>query len=122
MPVIARKDGVDTAVSEDHGQGEGCLSKVGLKTLDGFSDVFVNNVGVVRKGDKVGGPKWAVDSEDGGPDDHYLPGCMNVHQPALTSSSPNVFANNKNIGRKGDEYTAGHPITTGCSNVFANGD
>lgn len=47
------------------------------------------------------------------------------HSPPLDTYSPNVYANNKPIGRIGDHYDGDgtsqtHQITSGSSNVFAN--
>lgn len=101
MPAIARKDGADT-VSINHATCQGSTN-----TNVGSSNVFVNNIGVVRKGDAVQSHTFAP------------PACPS-HAPGLVSFSPNVFVNNLNIGRIGDAYGCGATISTGSSNVFAN--
>jgi len=101
MPAVARKDGVDK-VSINHPT---CQS--GTETDIGSSNVFVNGVGVVRKGD-------AVESHTFAP-----PACPS-HTPGLVTFSPNVFVNNLNLGRLGDRYDCGATISSGSSNVFAN--
>ena len=101
MPAIARKDGIDK-VSINHPTCQGSTV-----TNAGSSDVFVNNIGIVRKGD-------AVESHTFAP-----PACPS-HAPGLVSFSPNVFVNNLNVGRVGDQYGCGATINTGSSNVFVN--
>ena len=75
-------------------------------TNTGSSDVFVNNIGVVRKGDinrshRVSGR-----------------GCSVSHSVALTATSSTVFVNNKGVGRVGDAY-GGETISSGSPTVFA---
>jgi uncharacterized Zn-binding protein involved in type VI secretion len=101
MPAVARKNGTDS-IATNHG----CSATTATDT--GSSDVFSNNIGVVRRGDLT-----AVHTVPVG--DSCPP-----HQVPLTSFSPTVFANNKNIGRVGDQYS-GHTITSGSPTVFANG-
>lgn len=101
MPGIARKDGVDR-VRTNHG----CDPITA--TLEGSSDVFVNNVGVVRRGDKT-----AVHN--------ILVGVVCVpHQVPLTSFSPDVFVNGLEVGRQGDAYGSNEVLETGSLDVFAN--
>jgi len=40
------------------------------------------------------------------------------HTVPLTTYSSTVYANGKNVGRKGDQYS-GHTITSGSPDVFA---
>jgi uncharacterized Zn-binding protein involved in type VI secretion len=100
MPAVARKSGVDS-VATNHGCDGSTV------TAAGSGDVFVNNIGVVRLGDnnqthRVGGRR-----------------CSSQHSVPLSSASPNVFANNRAIGRVGDGY-GGETISSGSGNVFAN--
>ncbi len=102
MPAVARKSGTDT-VSINHATCQG-----GTVTDVGSGNVFANTIGVVREGDAVQSHTFAP------------PACPS-HNPGLTSFSPNVYANNKKIGRLGDAYGCGATISSGSSNVFANG-
>ena len=96
MPHMHRKGDICT--------GHGCFPP--RASVQGSPDVFTNDIPQHRLTDG-----WST---------HCCgPPC---HASNLCAGSPNVFANNKNIGRKDDEYTAGHPITTGSPDVFANGD
>lgn len=101
MPAVARKSGTDS-VSINHPTCQG-----GTATAAGSSDVFVNDIGVVRKGDSVESHTFAP------------PACPS-HAPGLVSFSANVFANSLNLGRLGDSYGCGATISSGSSNVFAN--
>ena len=101
MPAVARKNGVD-AVSINHATCQGSTV-----TAAGSSNVFVNNIGVVRKDDVVESHTFAP------------PACPS-HAPGLVSFSTNVFVNSLNIGRLGDQYGCGASISSGSSNVFAN--
>jgi uncharacterized Zn-binding protein involved in type VI secretion len=101
MPAVARKDGVDT-VSINHATCQGSTV-----TAAGSLNVFVNNIGVVRKDD-------AVESHT------FAPPVCPSHAPGLVSFSANVFVNSLNIGRLGDEYGCSANISSGSSNVFAN--
>jgi uncharacterized Zn-binding protein involved in type VI secretion len=101
MPAIARKSGTDS-VSINHATCQGSTI-----TNVGSSNVFVNNIGVVRKDDPVESHTFSP------------PACPS-HAPGLVSFSPNVFANSLNIGRLGDAYGCGATISSGSSNVFAN--
>ena len=114
MPLVARKDGVDivntihvSVGDADPDDGIACdANPQNIATDAGSGDVFVENVGVVRKGDNE-----AV---------HTIPGCS-THQTGLATHSDNVFANNLNIGRKDDTYTCGAKITVvNQSTVHAN--
>jgi len=104
MPKVARKGSTDSVSSPD-GTGNNCASPTTQSTDAGSSDVFINGVGVVRDGDAMVS--------------HPQPGCT-PHAPTLDTFSPNVYADGKKIGRLGDAYS-GHTITSGSSNVFANG-
>jgi uncharacterized Zn-binding protein involved in type VI secretion len=102
MPKVARKSGTDT-VSINHPTCQG-----GTVTNVGSGDVFANSIGVVREGDNVQSHTFSP------------PSCPS-HAPGLTSYSPNVYANNKKIGRLGDAYGCGATISSGSPNVYANG-
>lgn len=101
MPAVARKSGNDS-VSINHPTCQGSTV-----TAAGSSNVFVNNIGAVRKSDAVQSHTFAP------------PACPS-HAPGLVSFSPNVFVNNLNIGRLGDAYGCGATISSGSPNVFAN--
>jgi uncharacterized Zn-binding protein involved in type VI secretion len=102
MPAAARGNSTDSVQSKT-GVGASCNSPQTTATNECSSDVFVNTIGAVRKGDKV-----ALHPASGcGPD-----------QSTLTKSSGTVFVNGKGAGRKGDEYTSDNTITSGSGNVF----
>lgn len=123
MPAVAKKDGASNVTATDGAQGPVCATKPTrwtwsagtTQTSDvGSGDVFAENIGVVREGDTM------ISHPDGTP-------CTTSpidHAPALSTYSPNVFANNKPIGRVGDKYNSDghfdHTISTGASTVFAN--
>lgn len=101
MPAVARKSGTDS-VSTKHG----CQSTT--TTDEGSSNVFVNKIGVVRRGDKNKAHSAPI-----GPKGSCIP-----HTVALSSSSGTVFVNGKGIGRKGDSYGR-EELTSGSGNVYA---
>lgn len=107
MPAVARKSGTDT-ISTSH------VCTVITVTDQGSGDVLVNNIGVVRQGDLNEAHSYGPPYVKGNPT------CGALHQVPLSSFSPTVFANNKNIGRIGDAY-GGETIISGSANVFANG-
>ena len=117
MPAVARKDGVDTVNTVHVAIGD--LNPLDTITCDQFetttataagsSTVFINGTGVVRVGDAV-----AVHTFAG-------VGCP-THSPGLSVGSPNVFVEGQAMGRKDDTYGCGAQITSGSSNVFANGN
>jgi len=77
----------------------------------GFSNVFINNFPVAQIKDRVTPhPPCCCGSECG---------CQEHCVAFLAESSPNVFANFKNIVREGDLASCRHPIT-GSFNVRAN--
>lgn len=104
MPAVARKDGTDS-VKSPHGSGDECKSETTYHTDAGSSDVYVNNIGVVREGDVMEG--------------HPKPGCV-THKPTLKKFSSKVYVNGKRLGRKDDVYVldGDHPIISGSENVF----
>lgn len=104
MPEVARKDRTEQVFSPD-GSGNYCESPTIQASEVGSDDVFANNIGVVRIGDPMV--------------EHPGPGCAG-HAPPLSVASPNVFANNRAVGRKGDLYGGDHILLTGSPNVFAN--
>lgn len=107
MPKVARKDSVDTVASPD-GAGICCASPSTQSTDKGSNNVFVNNIGVVRKDDAM--------------ITHNYPGpCCNPHAPTLSTYSSTVFANGLNLGRLGDAYGGDHIISSGSDNVYAGG-
>ena len=106
MAAVARKDGTDS-VSTSH------VCTVVTVSDEGSGDVFVNNIGVVRQGDLNEAHSFGPPYVKGNPT------CGELHQVPLSSFSPTVFANNKNIGRIGDAYGS-ETIISGSSNVFAN--
>lgn len=69
------------------------------------SNVFCNNIAVHRQGD------------------HWVTHCNpepSCHDSSLAAGSPNVFVNNKQIGRIGDPVGCGSSVAGGSGNVFAN--
>jgi len=102
MPAVSRKSGTDS-IATNHGCDGSTV------TDQGSGDVFINNIGVVRLGDQN--------------QSHRVSGrnCSVRHSVPLSSASPNVFANNLAIGRLGDKYGGTESLTSGSSNVFANG-
>ena len=105
MPGAVRKSGTDS-VDVAHGTGDNCASPETYATAAGSDNVKVNNIGVVRKGDAM--------------QSHPNVGCS-PHAPGLSTHSSNVFANGKEIGRKGDKYGTDHDISSGSSDVLING-
>lgn len=71
--------------------------------VEGSSDVFCNNIPVVRAGD-------------------YYPvhSCGSKSHDGRATSSSNVFVNNKPIHRSGDPITCGDTASNGSSDVFVN--
>ena len=109
MPKVARGDSEDS-VQSAHGTGTGCPNPITTETNECSPDVFINGIGVVRKTDEV--------------TEHTALGC-GLESPGLTTHSENVFANNLEIGRLGDDYKTGgdggsNTITSGSPDVFAN--
>lgn len=86
------------------GTGDNCDSPMMTTTGEHSSNVFVNGLGVVRKDDQVG--------------EHPASGC-GLDDSVLTTYSLTVFANGREIGRIGDQYTDDNTITSGSGNVFA---
>ena len=121
MPAIAQKDGASTVAATDGAKGSACAPgrwNWNVPTTQasdaGSANVFAENIGVVRDGDAM------LSHPDGVP-------CTSApipHAPQLNSFSPNVFANNKAVGRIGDKYDSDghfdHTITSGAGTVFAN--
>lgn len=101
MPLVARGDQVDI-VNTGHPV---CISPGTIATLSCSGDVFVHTVGVHRKDDT------------NTPHTH----CPPVYSTNVTSYSPNVFVNNRNVARQGDSYSCGAFVQSVTqSNVFAN--
>lgn len=131
MPGVAWKDGSSTVECTDGEQGTVCRRSPAPDNTPiawnwdvdttqssnaGSGDVFANNIGVVRRDDVM------ISHPHGDP---CTASAIN-HAPPLDTYSPNVFANNKEIGRIGDHYDGDgtsqtHEITTGSTDVFANG-
>jgi len=115
MPLVARKDGVDivdtvhvSVGDADPKDGITCdAAPQNIVTEAGSPDVFVHNVGVVRKGD--------VEQA------HTIPPACATHQTGLATHSPNVYANNLEIGRLHDTYSCGAKIINVTQgDVYAN--
>lgn len=100
MPAIARGKSTDTVST-----GHSCTSSTTTDKCSG--NVYVNNKGVCRKGDKILPHTTKVGN-----------GCV-MHDASINAGSGNVFANGIAISRKGDSADAGS-ISSGSSNVFAN--
>jgi hypothetical protein len=95
--------------------------------------VFVNSIGIVRRGDltqvhtyEVTHSREVEDTPPDEPPEDYIPtfhteyySTCDPHQLSLTSYSGDVFANDLNIGRLGDSYS-GETLSSGSPNVFAN--
>lgn len=123
MPQVAQKDQRSTVSCSDGAQGSVCATRptrynwnsgITSASNTGSSDVFAENIGVVRKNDIM------TSHPDGAP-------CVTSpvnHTPFLNTYSPNVFANNREVGRVGDTYNGGtgfnHVITSTQGTVFAN--
>lgn len=102
---VARKNQTERVNTVHPARGDECKdSPANTATMEGSSDVFCNNIGVVRIGDKV--------------KRHKKPGCEE-HEPPLVKASKSVFANAKGLARIGDEYGCKARIETGSQNVFA---
>ena len=102
MPAVARGTTVDD-VTTNHG----CDSET---TTEGASlTVFLNGTGVHRKGD--------LNTEHTWPPTDSCP----AHQTGITVGSLTVFANTFGVARKGDFYDEGEEVSSGSSNVFADG-
>lgn len=95
MPGIARKN----------------FDRVGGGVALGASNVFINNIPVAQRGDRVTPHPPCCCGQPCGCQEHCV--------AFLAISSPNVFANNINVVRQGDNATCGHPIS-GSNNVLAN--
>jgi uncharacterized Zn-binding protein involved in type VI secretion len=106
MPEVARGDGEDKVRSKT-GSGTNCANQLITATDECSQDVFVNNIGVVREGDKVA--------------EHPALGC-DPDKSVLTTFSTTVFINNKGAGRKGDKYTSDNTIIEGSPNTFMGPD
>lgn len=123
MPAVAQKDGASQVSCTDGAQGPVCANRptrwtwtsgITSTSNTGSSDVFVANIGVVRKNDTMSS------HPDGAP-------CVTSpvsHTPFLNTYSPNVFVNNREVGRVGDTYNGGtgfgHTISSTQTTVFAN--
>jgi uncharacterized Zn-binding protein involved in type VI secretion len=107
MPAVSRKDGTDKIVT-----GHPCTPVT--VTLQGSSNVFANNIGVVRLTDKLKPHTFGPTYHKG------RPNCNVVHTLPLTKASQTVFANNRGVGRIGDRYVR-ETLITGSPNVFAGG-
>lgn len=129
MPGLAYGDGQSSVACTDGSRGSVCR-RAGdppvpvawnwntdtTQSSNARSDnVFVNGIGVVRKDD-------VMKSHPHG--DPCTSSPIN-HAPPLDTYSPNVYANNKPVGRIGDHYDGDgtsqtHEITSGSTNVYAN--
>jgi uncharacterized Zn-binding protein involved in type VI secretion len=102
MPAVAR-------INDSTTTGHGCDSTSTVIGPTGASaKVYVNNLAVECKGNPVA--------------PHTIPSgnqCV-AHSAVINAGSPNVFVGNIALARKGDS-TDGGSITSGSSNVFANG-
>jgi len=105
MPEAARGDQTDVVESLT-GSGSNCASPLTTSTNECSPDVFALEIGIVRKDDKV--------------NPHPKAGC-GTDTSGLTTFSSNVFVNNLNAGRNGDNYTSDNTIVTGAPTVFING-
>jgi len=99
MPQVARGKGKDTVTT-----GHACTAKTVTDVCS--ANVFVNNIGVCRKGDKIKVHTHKVGKN-----------CVN-HTETIKAGSATVFVNNIPISRKGDKADAGS-ISSGSDNVYA---
>jgi uncharacterized Zn-binding protein involved in type VI secretion len=83
-------------------------------TRDGSPNVFANNIGVVRLGDKERPHTYGPSYHKGRPQ------CNILHALPLTKASSTVFANNRGVGRIGDKY-GNERLISGSPTVFAGG-
>lgn len=123
MPAAAQKDGASSVAATDGAQGSLCATKPSRYNWNtpttqssdtGSSNVFAENIGIVRRGDTM------ISHPDGVP-------CVTSpvnHAPALSTYSPNVFVNGRQVGRVGDKYDSDghydHTITSGANSVIVN--
>jgi uncharacterized Zn-binding protein involved in type VI secretion len=103
MPAVARANAQDDVFSLT-GTGKFCRAPIQTKTGTGTSTVFAGGAPVVLQGDRVG--------------IHPYNGC-GTDTSTLTSGSSTVFANGKQLGRIGDQYTSDNIIISGCYTVFS---
>ena len=104
---VSRKNGADKIST-----GHPCTPVT--VTLQGSNNVFANNIGVVRLGDKERPHTFGPTYHKGRPQ------CNVAHTLPLTKASRTVFANNRGVGRIGDTY-GNERLITGSRNVFAGG-
>ena len=114
MPLIARGDTTATVLT-NHGTGTACADPTNQTSDVCSGDVLAVGVGVVTIGDAM--------TSHISPD--AVPPCT-PHAPLLDTSSDNVFANGKLVGRLTDTYDGqtilSHTITdVAQSTVYANG-
>lgn len=93
MPAVTRLGDICT--------GHGCWPP--RPSISASPNVFANFIPVHRQGDK-----WAVHC------------CKSCHGGVLAQGSPNVFVNNKQLGRIADPVSCGSQVASGSPNVFAN--
>jgi uncharacterized Zn-binding protein involved in type VI secretion len=116
MPLIAR--GTNSAIGGDDASGGAlgpdivntghpvCVAPGQIKTDTASPDVYVENFPAHRKDDL------------NQPHTH----CPPVYGTPITTHSPNVFVNNKEVARQGDSYSCGAFVETVTqSTVYANG-
>ena len=99
MPQVARGKGKDTVKT-----GHGCASTTNTDKCS--ANVFVNNIGVCRKGDAIKTHKHPSGDK-----------CVN-HTVNIKAGSATVFVNNIPISRKGDSADSGF-ISSGSDTVYA---
>lgn len=91
----------------DIGSGHGCHFPP-TPAIGASTDVFVNSVGAVRKGDAYA--------------PHACPTCpAPVHPRSLAVGSASVFINGKPAGRKKDAIDCGGAADEGSGDVFIGG-
>jgi len=93
MPAVTRLGDLCT--------GHGCWPP--RPNVQASPNVFANFIPVHRQGDK-----WARHC------------CKKCHSGVLAAGSPNVWVNNKQIGRIADPVSCGSFVASGSNNVFAN--
>ncbi|WP_086932062.1 PAAR domain-containing protein [Agarilytica rhodophyticola] len=95
MPAASRKF--------DIGSGHGCFPP--SPATGGSSDVMINNIPALRKGDSV-----------------LLHACGNCppHGRSVSAGSPTVYVNGKPLARVGDGINCGGSMSAGSGDVFAD--
>jgi uncharacterized Zn-binding protein involved in type VI secretion len=93
MPPVVRLGDICT--------GHGCYPR--RENIEGSNSVFANDIPF-----HCVGHAWAVHC------------CQSCHAGVLAAGSPNVFAEDKSVGRVGDAISCGSDCAEGSNNVICN--